>query len=169
MTFRSEKFVVSPGISMRRSDLVVLGGYRPSSLIPPASPSWLCSSRPVLLPLPSTLPAHGGDPAVLIHRLFSQKIREMIKGFQRKPRAWGEDEWELIEAAYFGGWGGCACMSPAPLSSATEPQIFLCRVLSLHPAQSKAGCQPIANTGACGRASGCAAALEERATAAGAD
>lgn len=50
-------------------------------------------AHPIQLPLP----AHGGDPAVLIHCLFIQKIREMIKGFQRKPRAWGEDEWELIQ------------------------------------------------------------------------
>lgn len=28
-----------------------------------------------------------------------------MKGFQRKPRAWGEDEWELIEAARLGGGG----------------------------------------------------------------
>lgn len=99
MIFGGKKYVVSPGVLMGRSNLVVLGGSRPSSFVHPVFPSWLCSSRPMLSPLPSILPAHRGDPAVLIHRLFSQKIREMIKGFQRKPRAWGEDEWELIEAA----------------------------------------------------------------------
>jgi len=119
----------------------------------------------ILSPLPGT----WRDPAVLIHSLFIQKIREMIKGFQRKPRARGEDEWELIEAASL---RGRVCTSPAPLSSATEPQIFLCRVPSSHPAQSKAGCSPCAEAkakmGAGGRASGCATALEECAMAAGA-
>lgn len=74
-------------------------------LVPPPS-------RPVS---PSRAAARRRDPAVLIRCLLIPKIREMIKGFQRNPRAWREDEWELIEAA---------CTNPTS-SSATAPNLLL--------------------------------------------